>query len=209
MWVNLFNEVISLLFLVTFGIILYRGFKRNQNLLTEREELLRRYLIFRGDKQVRLKVYGEDEKIYRELIKNLSNSWKNFKKTYDQYLLSLAKNTGRTKLFLQVLTLGLLINSARLFLGETFLSDSRVHLFYTVARELSTYVLVILSFALLRIQTHRLLSLKGEATKLDREVLFYPNNLSPEGEHEALYDEFDPLRATGGEDGEEDQDTGG
>jgi hypothetical protein len=73
-----------------------------------------------------------------------------------------------------------------------------------VVRELSGYVLVFLTFYLLRIQTHRLLSLKGQTAKMDREILFYPNRLSAESNPDVLYDEFDPLETTGGEDGKED-----
>ena len=205
MWIDLLNEGISFLLLIGLGIILYRGFKKNQSLLSEREELLKRYLLFRGDKQVRLKVYRENEKVYQELLKTVSNSWKNFKKAYDQYLFSFAQNTAKTKLFLQLITLGLLINSARLLLGDFLLSGQKIHLFYTIARESSSYVLVILSFYLLRTQTHRLLSLKGEAVKMDREILFYPNNLSDEGEQEFLHNEFDPFETTGVKNGKEDQ----
>src|SRR4030067_2306223 len=104
-WIKLLNEGISLIFLIGLGFVLYRGLKTNQTLLSEREELLKRYLLFRGDKQVRLKIYGDDEEVYKELLKNLSNSWKNFKKAYDQCLLSLAKNTTKTKQFLYLITL--------------------------------------------------------------------------------------------------------
>jgi len=205
-WIKLINEGIPLLLLIGMGVALYRGFKKNQNLLSEREDLLKRYLLFRGDKQVRLKIYGDDEKIYRELLKNISNSWKNFKKTYDQCILSLAKNTTKTKRFLQLITLGLLINTVRLFIEDYYFFGLEAHFFYTLARELSSYVLIILSFFLLRIQTHRFLSLKGETMQMDREILFFPNHLSPEREHEVLYDEFDPLEVEGAENGEEDQD---
>jgi hypothetical protein len=64
---------------------------------------------------------------------------------------------------------------------------------------------VILSFFLLRTQTQKFLSLKGEVVKMDREILFFPNNLSGEGEHEVLYDEFDPLEEIGAEGGKENQ----
>jgi hypothetical protein len=204
-WIKLLNEGISLFFLIGLGIALYRGLKKNQTLLSEREELLKRYLLFRGDKQVRLKIYGDDEKVYKELLKNLSNSWKNFKKVYDQCLLSLAQNTTKTKQFLYLITLGLLINSARHFVEAYFFSSLKAQLFYIIVRELSNYVLVILSFFLLRTQTHKFLSLKGKVAKMDREILFYPNSLSTEGEHEVLYNEFDPLEKTGEEDGKEDQ----
>lgn len=207
MWIDFLNAGIPLLLLIILGLILYRGFKKNQTILFEREELLKRYLLFRGDKQVRLKVYKEDEEVHRELLKALSNSWKNFKKTYDQCLLSFAQNTARTKRSLQILTLGLLINSARVFLTEFFFSGFTNHFFYLSLREISGYILVVFSFFLLRTQTQRLLSLKGEVTKMDREILFFPNNLSAEGEHEGLYNEFDPLEAIGAKDGKEDQDS--
>jgi len=204
-WIKLLNEGISLFFLIGLGIALYRGLKKNQTLLSEREELLKRYLLFRGDKQVRLKIYGDDEKVYKELLKNLSNSWKNFKKTYDQCLLSLAQSTTKTKQFLSLITLGLLINSTRHFVEAYFFYSLKARFFYIIVRELSNYVLVVLSFFLLRTQTHKFLSLKGKVVKMDREILFYPNSLSAEGEHEVLYNEFDPLEKTGEEDGKEDQ----
>jgi len=204
-WIKLLNEGISLFLLIGLGFALYRGLKKNQALLSEREELLKRYLLFRGDKQVRLKIYGDDEKVYKELLKNLSNSWKNFKKAYDQCLLSLAKNTTKTKQFLYLITLGLLINSARHFIEAYFFFSLKTQFFYILVRELSNYVLVILSFFLLRTQTHKFLSLKGDVVKMDREILFYPNSLSTEREQEVLYNEFDPIETTGEGDGKEDQ----
>src|SRR4030043_269341 len=203
-WIKLVNEVIPLLLLIGIGLVLYRGLMINQTILSEREELLKRYLLFRGDRQVRLKIYGGNEKIYMDLLKNISSSWKNFKKTYDQCLLSLAQNTTKTKRFLQLITLGLLINTARLFIRIYSSFGFKTNFFYTVVRELSSYVLVILSFILLRIQTHRFLSLKGEAGRMDRNILFYPNHLLAEGERDVLYEEFDPLEAKGAEDGKED-----
>jgi hypothetical protein len=204
MLIKLLNEGITLFLLIGLCLGLYRGIKKNQLLLTEREELLKRYLLFRGDKQVRLKIYGGDEKIYRELLKNLSNSWKNFKKTYDRCLLSLAQNTTKTRRLLQFLTLGLLINSLRLLLEEYYFFGLKARFFHVVTREFPNYVPVVLSFVLLRTQTRKLLSLKGEASKMDRELLFFPNQ--SENEQEVLYNEFDPLEAIGVENGEEDQD---
>jgi hypothetical protein len=205
MWIRLLNEGIPLFLLIGLSFTLYRGLKKNQTLLSEREELLKRYLLFRGDKQVRLKIYGEDEKVYGELLRNLSNSWKNFKKTYDQCLVSLAQSTTKTKRFLQLITLGLLVNSTRLFIEEYFFFGLHARFYTIVAKELPYYVLVILSFFLLRTQTQKFLSLKGEAVKMDREILFFSNNLSGEGEHEILYNEFDPLEGAGVESGKENQ----
>ena len=149
-WIKLVNEGIPLLLLIGIGFVLYRGLKINQALLSEREELLKRYLLFRGDRQVRLKIYGGDEKIYMDLLKNISSSWKNFKKAYDQCLHSLAQNTTKTKRFLQLITLGLLINTVRLFIEDYYFFGLEARFFYTLARELSSYVLVVLSFFLLK-----------------------------------------------------------
>ncbi len=205
-WIKLVNEVIPFLLLIGIGFVLYRGLKRNQTLLSEREELLKRYLLFRGDRQVRLRIYGGDEKIYLDLLKNISSSWKNFKKVYDQCLNSLAQNTTKTKRFLQLITLGLLINTVRLFIEDYYFFGFEAHFFYTLAREISSYVLAILSFFLLRNQTQKFLTLTGEVVKMDREILFFPNNIEAQEEHEGLYNEFDPLEAKRVEDGQEDQD---
>ena len=201
-WIKLINEVIPFLLLIGIGLVLYRGLKINQTILSEREELLKRYLLFRGDRQVRLKIYGGNEKIYMDLLKNISSSWKNFKKTYDQCLLSLAQNTTKTKRFLQLITLGLLINTARLFIEDYYFFGFEAHFLYTLAREVSSYVLAILSFFLLRNQTQKFLTLRGEVVKMDREILFFPNNIEAQEEHEGLYNEFDPLEAKRVEDGQ-------
>ena len=208
LWIRVMNEVIPFFLLIGMGYVLYRGFKINQTLLSEREELLKRYLLFRGDRQVRLKIYGGEEKVYMDLLKNISSSWKNFKKAYDQCLSALAQNTTKTKRFLQLLTLGLLINTGRLFVEDYYFFGFETHFFYTLARELSSYVLVVLSFFLLRNQTQKFLTLKGEIVKMDREILFFPNNLEDQGEHEDLFNEFDPLEVRGVEDGKEDKNLG-
>ncbi len=208
MWMDLLNQIISFCLLVALGFVFYKGFKKNQAFLSEREDLLKRYLLFRGDRQVRLKVYEADEKIYQELLKNISTSWKNFKKTYDQCLLSFGQNTRQTKFWLKLIAAGLLLNTAFVFVRIYWSFGLRTNFFYTVVRELTSYVLVILSFIILRIQTHRFLSLKGDSGKTDREILFYPNHLSAEAERDGLYEEFDPLEAKGAEDGKEDPNPG-
>src|SRR5512136_747601 len=208
MWIKLVNEIIPFLLLIGIGFVLYRGIRKNQTLLSEREELLKRYLLFRGDRQVRLKIYGGDEKIYLDLLKNISSSWKNFKKAYDECLNSLAQNTKVTKRLLQLITLGLIINTVRLFIEDYYFFGFEAHFFYTTARELSSYVLVVLSFFLLRNQTQKFLTLKGEVVRMDREILFFPNNLEAQEEHEGLYNEFDPLEVRRMEDGKEDQNPG-
>ena len=205
LWIRIINETIPLILLAGIGFFLYRGLKINQTLLSKREELLKRYLLFRGDRQVRLKIYGRDKKVYMDLLKNISSSWKNFKRAYDECLLSLAKNTTRTKRFLQLITLGLLINTARLFIEDYYFFGLDGHSLYTMVRELSSYVLVALSFFLLRNQTQTFLTLKGEVVKMDREILFFPNNIENQGGHEGLFNEFDPLEAKGTEDGKENE----
>ena len=203
MLIKLMNEGIPLILLVILGLVLYRGLKKNQNLLLEREDLLRRYILFRGDKQARLKAYREDETVYRELLKTLSASWKHFKKSHDGYLDSFVRNTSRTKLFLQIISLGILINTARLLVEEYFFYGFGDRFLYAAAREISNYVLVVMSFVLLGTQTRKFLSLKGEAARMDRETLFFPNDLSIEGEKAGLFNEFDPIEIQGGEDGKE------
>lgn len=204
MWIKYVNEGISLFLLVGIGIVLYRGLKKNQSYLLEREELLKRYLHFRGDIQVRLKVYGEDEQSYQELLRNLSESWKNFKKAYDHYLLSLSRNTIRVRRFLLLLAFGLLLNSVRLLIEEYYFFGIDSQFFYMAGSELSNYVLVVLGFFLLRSQTRPFLTLRGEPVKMERDILFYSNSLSEFGEKESLYNEFSPLEEMEAGDGKKD-----
>jgi hypothetical protein len=208
-WIRLLNEGIPLILLIGMGAVLYRGIKRNQILLSEREDLLRRYLIFRGDKQARLKIHGGEEQVRHELLKNLSSSWKEFKKSYDEYHRVFSKNTARTKVILQLIALGLLINTARVLVDEYYFFGFKARFFTLVARELSNYVLVVLSFVLLRAQTHHFLSFKGKALEVERETLFFGDGVLAEGEYESLYNEFDPLDREGTKDGKEDQDPRG
>lgn len=187
------NEAIPLVILIFMGIGLYHGFKKNQAFLSEREELLKRYLLFRGDQQVRLKIYGDDEKLYREILRGFSNSWKNFRSSYDRYLQYVAENTRKTRRVLQLLTLGLIVNSMRLLLEEYFFFGIMGRFTYIILRELSNYILVIFGFFLLRVQTRRYISLKGEALKMEREILSLPNQLSNKGEKGFIDNEFIPI----------------
>ena len=203
-WLEILDDGISLLLLIALGLAVYRGFRRNSTLLAEGEDLLKRYLIFRTHKQIRLKTSTDDRETYQELIKTISNSWKNFKKAYDQNVISIRENTARTRFYMQIITLGLLLNTARLLIGEFYFSSSKLTLLSMSVRELSSYVLVIVSFCLLRVQTRRLLQPKGKTAEMDRDVLFFPNNLS-EIETEGLYDQFEPIEAKGEEHGKKDQ----
>lgn len=192
-WIRLLNEGISLLFLIAVGGILYKGVKKNHLLLSEREETFRRYLLFREDLKVRMRLYGEDEKTYRELLRNLSEGWKNFKRNYDQSLETLLKNVSKTHRLLQFLTLALILNSLRLLLESYYFFGIHSRLLHLLMRELSNYVIVILGFFLLKEQSYRFFSMKGEMDKMDREILFYSNHITEIGEKKALYDEFSPL----------------
>ena len=203
-WLEILDEGIPLLLLMALGLTVYRGFRKNSALMAEGQDLLKRYLIFRTHKQIRLKTSTDDREAYQELVKTISNSWKNFKKVYDQNFVSIRKNTARTRLYMQIITLGLLLNSARLLIGEFFFSGSKLNLLSIGVRELSSYVLVIISFFLLRTQTRQLLHPKGKSAEMDRDILLFPNNLS-ETETEGLYDQFEPIEAKGEEHGKKDQ----
>jgi hypothetical protein len=189
--------------MVALGLAFYRGFRQNDALLLEREDLLKRYLLFRGEKQVRLKTLEETDQAYQELLKTISNSWKTFRKSSDHYLASFNRNTARTKILLRIITLGLIMNSLRLLVADYLSFGPKAHFFYTVVRELPSYVLVVLSFALLRVQGRRLSPIKGRAGEADRELLFFPNG-QPRADSEHLYNEFDPLEGTGADSGKED-----
>ncbi len=103
---------------------------------------------------------------------------------------------------LQLFTLGLLLNSARRLIEEYYFYGFKDRFFLAAAREPLNYVLVVLSFFLLRAQARPYLAPNGKAAKIDLETLFFPNHLANEREHEYLYNEFEPLDDKGVEDGE-------
>ena len=105
---------------------------------------------------------GQDDKIQRELLKTLSSSWKNFKRSYDQYQTSFLANTARTKMLLQLFTLGLLLNSARVLIEEYYFYGFKDRFFLAAAREPVNYVLVVLSFFVLRVQARPYIASKRE-----------------------------------------------
>jgi len=211
-WIKLLNEAIPLLLLIGMSIVIYRGLKKNQSLLADRGGLVRRYLLFRGDKQIRLNIYGgQDEQVKQELLKTLSNSWKNFKRREDQYRSDFIANTARTKIILQAITLGLLVNSTRMLLEEYYFYGFEDRFFLTGAREVLNYVPVFLSFFLLRGQARPHLASNAGAPKLDVETLFFPSPSAREKDYEYLYNEFSPLdddRDDQTDSQEEDQETG-
>ena len=96
-------------------------------------------------------------------------------------------------MLLQLITLGLLINSARLLIEEYYFYGFKDRFFLAAAKELLNYVLVLLSFFLLRVQARPYLAPNGKAARIDLETLFFPNHLGNEKEHEYLYNEFEPL----------------
>jgi hypothetical protein len=197
LWIKLINEGIPLLICAGIGLVTYRGIKKNQHLIAEREDLVRRYLLFRGDKQVRLKAYGQEDPIQKELLKTLSSSWKNFKRSYDQYQNSFLANTAATRNLLLLLTFGLLINTARRLIEEAYFYGFEDRFILAAARELIHYVLVAISFFLLKVQARLYVSPNAQATRMDLETLFFPNAIMNEQEQQQRYNEFEPLEDKG------------
>jgi hypothetical protein len=205
LFMGFLDEGIPLLLLLALGLTLYRGFKKNHTLLAEREDLLRRYFVFRLNRQIHLKTFETDPKAYQGLLRSISTSWKIFKQRYDHYFVSLSRNTSRTKLTLLLITLGLVLNSFRMVARDYYFIHSRMNLLLAVVGELPNYILVLLAFLLMRAQTCRILLSRGKIAEMDRETLFIPNSLSEE-EFKGILDEFEPMEEKRAEDGKEDQD---
>lgn len=199
--IKLTNEIIPLLLLLFTGFVTYNGFKKNQKIISEKEGLIKRYILFRGDKQARLKIYKNDEQIHKELLKNISGSWKNFKKSHDQYMLNLLNNIKKTKRFLIILTFRFIINSGRLIGEEYYFFGIKNRLFFTILREIPNYIFVVLNYLILKTQTQKYFSLKSEIMQNDREFLFFANSHYKGQEFETLYNEFDPIYKEGDNDG--------
>jgi hypothetical protein len=205
-WIKVANEGIPFLLLIGMGLVLCRGLSRNQILLSEKEDLVRRYILFRCDKQTRLRAYGGDERVCREIVRTLSASWRYFQKSYEACFQSLGLSTTRTRLILWLFTLALLVNTGRILGEEYYFYGFGARFPHLAVRELTNYVLVAFGFFVLHRQTRWYLAEKARTMKMDLEALFFPSSSDTEAGNEGLNNEFDPLDGAGGDHVRKDQD---
>jgi len=191
------DEWITLVLVLLIASCIYRNVRNSGSITEEMDALSRRYLLFRNEKQIALKMHEQDEEVRNEILRSISNSWKHFRRMHGELVETLL-GTIRKILVAYYIILGIsVINTLRLFLTNWFASGGVPSPLEVAIKEGPSYLLLALGFLLIRIQTHRGRGGRGRPYEIELETLF------PEmgAQDRSIYDEFEPIddREGGGE----------
>ena len=178
--------------LVLFGLMaffIYRNVRNYDSITQEMDTLFRRYLLFRNDKQITLKMHEQDEDVRNEILRSISKSWKHFRGIHGELVGTLIANIRKTLLAYYVFLGILCINTLRVFLTDWFKTGTFPPLLEVAIREAPSYLLLALGFLLIRIQTRRKRGGMGRPFEIELETIFPDIG----GQDRSLYDEFEPI----------------
>jgi low affinity Fe/Cu permease len=184
-----FNAIVSLVLAVLIAIVILQNRRKNQSITVEVDNLIRRYVVFRGHRQALIKFHKEDEKTKHEILRAISVSWNHFKGMLENHALILYKTDRRARSFLAILGIIMASNSFRILASGELARHGQWGGVVFFLRELPLYLFLITGFILISIQSYRwkkrpLTSFNGEL-----EAIFSDT----EKTQEALNNEFDPL----------------
>ena len=180
---------ITLGVVVVLAICIYRNVSHYDSITQEMDMLFRRYLHFRNDKQITLKIHEHDEKIRNEILKSISTSWKHFRKSHGQLADALFGNIRKT-LFVYYFILGILvINTLRVYVTGWLESGGVPATLEMAIKEGPNYLVLALGFLLIRLQTRRRRGGDGRPYEIELETIFADIG----GQDRNLYDEFEPI----------------
>jgi hypothetical protein len=184
-----FDALVSLVLATLMAGVILQNRRKNQSIATDIENLIRRYIVFRGHRQALMKFHQKDEALKHEILRTVSTSWNHFKTMLEKYTSSLEETNRRARNFLLILGAFLVLNSLRNLASGDVLSQTRWASLIFVVKELPLYLFLITGFVLIRIQSHQ--RGKGPLASFNSEldVIFSDT----EQIQEVLNDEFDPI----------------
>jgi len=168
---------------------IYRNVRNYDSITQEMDTLLRRYLLFRNDKQITLKMHEQDENVRNEILRSISKSWKYFRKIHGELVGTLLGNIRKTLLAYYVILGILCINTLRIFLTDWFKTGAISVPLGVAVKEIPSYFLLALGFLLIRIQTRRRKGGRGRPFEIELEEIHPDIGV----QDRSLYDEFDPI----------------
>ncbi|UCD72237.1 MAG: hypothetical protein JSW70_04370 [Syntrophobacterales bacterium] len=198
------DEWITLVLVGLMIFFIYRNVRNYKSITQEMDTLFRRYLLFRSDKQITLKMHEQDEKIRNEILRSISNSWKHFRRIHGELVDTLLGNIRKTLLAFYVILGILFINTLRVLLTDWFKTGEIQPPLGVAVKEVPSYLLLILGFLLIRIQTSRRSGDVGRPFEIKPETIFPDIGI----QDRSLYDEFEPIDEGEG-DGEIESDKAG
>jgi hypothetical protein len=168
---------------------IYRNVRNYDSITQEMDTLFRRYLLFRNDKQITLKMHEQDEKVRNEILRSISNSWKHFRGIHGELVGTLLGNIRKTVLAYYVLLGILCINTLRVLLTDWFKNGTFPAPLGVAIKQAPSYLLLALGFVLIWIQTGRKRGGKGRPFEIELETIFPDTGV----QDRSLYDEFEPI----------------
>jgi hypothetical protein len=188
-----FDSFVSLALAIFITLVILRTRKRSQSIAFEMENLVRRYIIFRGHRQTLMKIHQSDEKVRHEILKAISTSWNHFKSMLEEHAQALRVTDRQARNFLVIVGALMAMNSFRGIAAGGTLGPGHWAAVVFLARELPLYLFLVTGFWLIRIQSHRLGKRHMASFNSELDAIFSDT----ERIQEALNDEFDPIDQTG------------
>jgi hypothetical protein len=183
------DEWITLGLVVLMAFCIYRNVRKYDSMKQEMDTVFRRYLQFRSDKQITLKMHEHDEEVRNEILKSISQSWKHFRRIHGELVDTLLGNIRKTLLAYYAIFGILLINTLRVFLTD-WLETGEVPVTLKMAvKEAPCYLLLALGFLLIRVQTRHRRGGSGRPFEVELETIFADIGLQVR----SLYNEFEPI----------------
>ena len=183
------DEWITLVLVALMAFFIYRNVRNYDSITEEMDTLFRRYLLFRNDKQIILKMHEQDEKVRNEILRSISKSWKHFRKIHGELVGTLLGNIRKTLLAYYVILGILCTNTLRVFLTDWFKEGTFPAPLGVAIKEAPGYLLLALGFILIWIQTGRKKGDTGRPFEIKLETIFPDIG----GQNRSLYDEFEPI----------------
>ena len=187
-----FDALISLALAILITVVILYARRRDQSIAFEIENLVRRYIIFRGHRQALMKMHPGDEKVRHEILKAVSTSWNHFKSMLEKHGQTLRKTDQQARNFLLIVGVLMILNSLRGIAAGGAVGHGHWAAVVFLARELPLYLFLVTGFWLIHIQSHRLGKGRLASFNAELDAIFSDT----ERIQEALNDEFDPIDQT-------------
>jgi len=183
------DEWITLVLVVLVAFCIYRNVRNYDSITQEMDTFFRRYLHFRNDKQITLKIHAQDEDVRNEILRSISKSWKHFRRIHGELVGTLSGNIRKTLLAYYVILGILLINTLRVFLTDWLKTGAVPTTLEVAIKEAPSYLLLALGFLLIRVQTRHRRGGSGRPYEIELETIFADMGV----QDRSLYDEFEPI----------------
>ena len=187
------DEWITLVLVVLVALCIYRNVRKYDSITQEMNTLFRRYLQFRSDKQITLRMHEHDEEVRNEILRSISQSWRHFRRIHGELVDTLLGNIRKTLLAYYVIFGVLLFNTVRVFLTDWFKTGGVPVTLELVIKEAPCYLLLALGFLLIRVQTRHRRGGSGRPYEVELETIFADIGVQDRG----LSNEFEPIDEEG------------